>query len=100
MLASDFGENMRHRSRSVARLLTVVVLLASWVVTGRALRPVESMRRRAAELAEAPWVVESGFDGGPTLGEQEPMTGSKNPFQRRYSPAICDCAVRMAPFAG
>src|SRR6476659_1938846 len=39
MLASDFGENMRHRSRSVARLLTVVILLAScwpWVVTGRA----------------------------------------------------------------
>ena len=27
---------MRHRSRSVARLLTVVILLASWVVTGRA----------------------------------------------------------------
>ena len=39
MLASDFGENMRHRSRSVARLLTVVILLATsypWVVTGRA----------------------------------------------------------------
>src|SRR5436190_8242747 len=36
MLGSDFGENMRHRSRSVARLLTVVILLASWVVTGRA----------------------------------------------------------------
>src|SRR5580765_3993773 len=35
-LASDFGENMRHRSRSVARLLAVVILLASWVVTGRA----------------------------------------------------------------
>src|SRR4051794_19967060 len=31
-----FGENMKHRSRSVARLLTVVILLASWVVTGRA----------------------------------------------------------------
>src|SRR4051812_984622 len=27
---------MRHRSRSVARLLTVVILLASWVATGRA----------------------------------------------------------------
>ena len=27
---------MRHRSRSVARLLGVVILLASWVVTGRA----------------------------------------------------------------
>ena len=27
---------MRHRSRLVARLLTVVILLASWVVTGRA----------------------------------------------------------------
>src|SRR6187401_1321556 len=36
MLGSDFGENMTHRSRSVARLLTVVILLASWVVTGRA----------------------------------------------------------------
>src|SRR3954464_3548152 len=36
MLASDFGENMRHRSRSVARLLTVVILVASWIVTGRA----------------------------------------------------------------
>src|SRR3954469_4065698 len=36
MLASDFGENMRHRSRSVARLLSVVILLASSVVTGRA----------------------------------------------------------------
>ena len=27
---------MTHRSRSVARLLTVVIMLASWVVTGRA----------------------------------------------------------------
>src|SRR6187549_2274985 len=39
MLASEFGENMRHRSRSVARLLTVVILLATsypWIVTGRA----------------------------------------------------------------
>ena len=27
---------MTHRSRSIARLLTVVILLASWVVTGRA----------------------------------------------------------------
>src|SRR5215208_1300745 len=27
---------MRHRSRSLARLLTVLILLASWVVTGRA----------------------------------------------------------------
>ncbi|MEO8484623.1 MAG: carboxypeptidase regulatory-like domain-containing protein, partial [Acidobacteriota bacterium] len=27
---------MKHRSRSVARLLTVVILLASWVATGRA----------------------------------------------------------------
>ena len=27
---------MRHWSSSVARLLTVVILLASWVVTGRA----------------------------------------------------------------
>jgi Carboxypeptidase regulatory-like domain len=36
MLASDLEKNMRHRSRSLARLLTVLILLASWVVTGRA----------------------------------------------------------------
>src|SRR5690242_1099529 len=29
-------KNMRQRSGSVARLLTVVILLASWVVTGHA----------------------------------------------------------------
>src|SRR4249919_2006857 len=36
MLASDLEKNMRHRSRSLARLLAVLILLASWVVTGRA----------------------------------------------------------------
>src|SRR5919204_6859091 len=31
----------------------------------------------------------------PTLGEQEPMTGSKSPFQRRYPPELRERAVRM-----
>lgn len=31
----------------------------------------------------------------PTLGEQEPMTGAKSPFQRRYPPEMRERAVRM-----
>src|SRR5919197_4922091 len=31
----------------------------------------------------------------PTLGEQEPMTGSNSPFQRRYPPELRERAIRM-----